>query len=120
MSEYEQRVQEIKDSIENAAPCTLAEYEQFAEDVGQQIEELMDEQREKFDNLPEGFQQGPNGQRLEERADALDTWQSSLPEASWEDMQETIEADPTRTVAAAFEENFKSKLEEILNNAPEE
>jgi hypothetical protein len=36
------------------------------------VEELAAEQREKFDNMPEGLQQGDTGQTLEQQADTLD------------------------------------------------
>lgn len=37
------------------------------------VEELASEQREKFDNMPEGLQQGHTGQTLSDQADTLDT-----------------------------------------------
>lgn len=37
------------------------------------VEELAAEQREKFDNMPEGLQQGDTGQTLEQQADTLDS-----------------------------------------------
>lgn len=52
-----------------------------AEDLSDMISALEDaasEVRDKFYNLPEGFQQGESGQCLEEWADAIDTAVSEL------------------------------------------
>lgn len=43
-----------------------------------EIEELAEEQRSKFENMPDGLQQGDTGQLLEERAEAMTTWASDL------------------------------------------
>jgi hypothetical protein len=42
---------------------------------------MSDEEREKFDNMPEGLQQGERGQSIEEAADALESAVSSIEEA---------------------------------------
>lgn len=39
--------------------------------LGAQIQELADDEQEKFDNLSEGLQQSDNGQKMEESAQAL-------------------------------------------------
>lgn len=41
--------------------------------IAEQIRELGEGQREKFDNMPEGLQQGDTGQMLEQRADAAES-----------------------------------------------
>jgi hypothetical protein len=43
-----------------------------AADIIDALRELGQEQREKFDNMPEGLQQGDTGQMLEERADTCE------------------------------------------------
>lgn len=57
----------------------------------EQVEELEAEQREAFENMPEGLQQSDRGQASEARADALqelfDTFESAIDEIdsiSWE------------------------------------
>lgn len=42
------------------------------------IEALQDETQDKLDNMPEGFQQGPTGELLQERIDGLDEWTNNL------------------------------------------
>jgi uncharacterized coiled-coil DUF342 family protein len=42
------------------------------ENLQSEIETLRDEEQEKFDNMPEGLQQGDNGQAIEQAANDLD------------------------------------------------
>lgn len=49
--------------------------------VAEEIRTLGEEQREKFDNMPEGLQQGETGQLLEERADQCEQWASDIESA---------------------------------------
>lgn len=42
------------------------------EDLKSQIETIASEERDAFDNMPEGLQQGDKGQAAEAAADALD------------------------------------------------
>jgi hypothetical protein len=46
--------------------------------VAEEIRELGQEQQEKFDNMPEGLQQGDTGQLLEERASQCEEWADSI------------------------------------------
>lgn len=50
--------------------------------------EIAEECREKFDNMPEGLQQGDTGQLLEERAEAMDAYADELESIDLEDMDE--------------------------------
>lgn len=77
------------------------------------IREIGENERSKFDNMPEGLQQGDTGQLLEQRADACETaaseleeiaseWETALEEhtglmSEWETYQDELasyEADP--------------------------
>jgi hypothetical protein len=51
---------------------TQEDMESMRDDVIGELESLRDETREKFDNMPEGLQQGDTGQTLEQRCEALD------------------------------------------------
>lgn len=50
--------------------------------IAEQVRELGQEEREKFDNMPEGLQQGDTGQLLEERADGCDAWADEIESAA--------------------------------------
>lgn len=49
--------------------------------VAEEIRSLGEEQGEKFDNMPEGLQQGDTGQLLEERRDQCEEWASAIEQA---------------------------------------
>ncbi len=46
--------------------------------VAEEIRELGTEQQEKYDNMPEGLQQGDTGQTIEERAQGCETWAEEI------------------------------------------
>lgn len=50
----------------------LERYKDSMSDIATQIEELKDEESEKFDNMTEGLQQGEKGQAIEAAAQALE------------------------------------------------
>lgn len=68
-------------------------------EIAERIRDLGQEQSDKYDNLPEGFQQGDTGQLLEERASNCEQW-----------------ADDIDSVA----DELENKLEEINNKDPHE
>lgn len=55
------------------------------EDIISLIRDHAAEQQDKFDNMPEGLQQGSTGELLQERADSLEEWASDLESIDWED-----------------------------------
>lgn len=52
--------------------------------LAEELETLAEETREKFENMPEGLQQGDIGQLLEERAEACETAAGELTDAEQE------------------------------------
>lgn len=92
-------------------------------EIVDELRSLGEEQQEKFDNLPEGFQQGDTGQLLEERANGCeeaaselesqaDDWESEWPENREDhDSADDYEDDDAYTEAReeAFDE-LKSNL----------
>jgi hypothetical protein len=73
------------------------------ESVISDLESLRDETDEKFNNMPEGLQQGDTGQLLEERVENLDSWISDLQAL------EVPERDDGQS-----DEDFKQALEDFL------
>lgn len=52
------------------------------------LEEIRDREQDKFDNLPEGFQQGDIGMMLEDHVSALDEWVGELQGIEFEEQEE--------------------------------
>lgn len=74
-SEYQQRLFSIIEDLE-AWQGDWTEVDR--DDLVAQLEELRDETQKKYDNLPEGLQQGDTGVLLEERVSNLDGWIDEL------------------------------------------
>lgn len=51
------------------------------EDIKAELEGAASDEREKYDSMPEGLQNGDRGQQMSTNADALDAAVSSLEEA---------------------------------------
>lgn len=50
--------------------------------VAEALRELGNEQREKYDNMPDGLQQGDTGQMLDERASNCESWADEIDQAA--------------------------------------
>ena len=71
----------------------IADYKETFTDAKTMIEELRDEEQEKFDNLSEGLQQSERGQAIEAAVSALDEAMSAIePIEEVEDF--TLDFDP--------------------------
>lgn len=66
----------------------------------ERVGEISEEEREKFDNMPEGLQASPTGEAIEDAADALeyaewpqtDDYDATDPDSSWrDDLADAIE-----------------------------
>lgn len=55
---------------------------QDLDDLSNSVDEMASEEREKFDNMPEGLQASERGQAIEEAADTLDAIKELLDEAN--------------------------------------
>jgi flagellar biosynthesis chaperone FliJ len=66
-------------------------------EIAEQLRELGQEQQDKFDNMPEGLQQGDTGMMLEERASSCEVWADDIDstadelEAALEEFDAAIE-----------------------------
>lgn len=60
---------------------TLADLAERLSAIRSELETVAEAEREAFDNLPEGLQQGEKGERMSEAADALDSVVADLETA---------------------------------------
>lgn len=82
-SEFLSTAYDLSDQLE-----TCDSLDQLAE-IKQGFEELQSETQDKLDNMPEGLQQGPTGEQLQERIDQLDSLIQELDDAHTEAENET-------------------------------
>lgn len=73
------------------------------DDIASEIRQLGEEQDEKFNNMPEGLQQGDTGQLLEERRDACEAWADELEAIDVEEVDEVAVANTLRAEAQVGE-----------------
>lgn len=69
---------------------SLEKAEALIREAASIIEDVRNEEQEKFDNLPEGLQYSEKGQRFEEIVSVLEDVESALEEAC-DSIQEAIE-----------------------------
>lgn len=62
----------------------LGDAQQLVEDAKGEVESLKDEVQDWYDNLPEAFQNGEKGERLQECIDSLEQLHSDLDNCSFE------------------------------------
>lgn len=61
------------------------------ETVKEALQDVLNEEQEAYDNLPEGLQESDRGQQMQEYIDALEGVVDSLGELDIEDLYGTIE-----------------------------
>lgn len=81
------------------------------------VEELRDNEQEKYDNMPEGLQQGSSGETIQERIDECETLISELDSVEFPDEPEDRDAELPEDHEAhgeydTYGEWFDAKVEE--------
>lgn len=99
-----------------------------AEDVdglrscAEELRTLGEEQQEKFDNMPDGLQQGDTGQMLEERATGCDSWADAIEAAcdnfDGEDDGEEEDDEDGDTDVDDGDDPLQALKDEINNDCP--
>ena len=69
----------------------LDELSTVLETVKEALQDVLNEEQEAYDNLPEGLQESDRGQQMQEYIDALEGVVDSLGELDIEDLYGTIE-----------------------------
>jgi hypothetical protein len=59
----------------------IAHHAAMLDDLRSELEQTREDEQDKFDNMPEGLQQGERGQAIEEAVSTLEEAISSLEEA---------------------------------------
>jgi hypothetical protein len=93
-SEYERSVLALVEGLEAWEGAWV---ESDRDDLVRELEEIRDQEQEKYDNMPEGFQQGDTGVLLEERVAAVDEWVSELENITFPEEGEEEEGEEAET-----------------------
>lgn len=123
MSEYFGTAYAIQENIEDACENveTKEDVQMLAEtfrESAEQVRELGEQQEEKFNNMPEGLQQGDTGQLLEQRSQQCQTVADELEAAgdsleSWEPDLTDIDQPEEDEIAAQAVEAVNEALENV-------
>lgn len=128
-SEYMQAAMEKQENLEEEAnnAKTKEDLETFRDSLTSVAEEYRDlgqEQQDKYDNMPEGLQQGDTGQLLEQRREACDSLADELEaaaselegfELAGEGEEETEEESEPSDVEETEEEQVQAAVNEAMS-----
>lgn len=117
-SEFWGAVYGIQEDAE-ANPPDFENFESQRDDIVSQLEGIRDETQDKFDNMPDGLQQGDTGQMLEERVSAIDDVISELEgidlDFDEDDVTFDKEEDRERAIEAAKDEKLQEAWGQVTD-----
>lgn len=123
-SEFLSRLYDLQDNLAGFSCDTKEEFESYRDELVSDINELKDEQEEKLSNMPEGLQEGPTGQLLQERADALESWADDLENVECdydeEDLRLEMREENEDADAEEIEQAVNEKIQEKVGEAVSE
>jgi len=122
-SEFTSQILEIGEEIEDISDLpfvtNVLDLESLRDDLASKIRELGEEQDSKRENMPEGLQEGPTGELLENRYDACETMADELDNIDIDaDNYEGDSSDPDNP-SVEWLEWLQGLIEEIQNVAYE-
>lgn len=83
------------------------------------LENARDELQDKFDNMPEGFQEGETGQTMQERIEAAESFIGELEGVDFEYEESDLpEGADEEDKLDAMREHFQNKFQECLDGDP--
>lgn len=115
-SEFASTWRSIEEQIE-ALPLDESLHEAL-QGIAGDLHALADEQDEKFNNMPEGLQQGSTGELLEQRRDAANEWADAI-EALDEPSREEADPEPLEREEGESDEDFQARVEQEQQDAEE-
>lgn len=68
--------------MNNSRRAIIGEIKDSLDEIRDRIEEVRDEEQESLDNLPESFQEGEPGEKMQSVIDTLDQAMSSIDEVA--------------------------------------
>jgi hypothetical protein len=117
-SEFWQAVYGAQESADDAPPKSIEDAEADRDNLVDELTNLKDETDDKFNNMPDGLQQGDTGQLLEERVSALDEAISELEavDFDFEPSEDDLPEDKLEGERAAFLDEKWGEVQSALSN----
>jgi hypothetical protein len=85
------------------------------DDIAQRLRDLGQEQQDKYDNMPDGLQQGDTGVLLEERAQACESIADELDQVDLDDFEEDLDEDEILEAKDEFRSEKKMDEDAEIN-----
>ena len=106
------RAYSAQEGLENEKPTSVADLEGIRDNLVSELEETRDEAQEKYDNMPEQFQEGDTGQNIQSFIDAMDEWISNLKNV---DLEETDEGETEEEKDEAKDQQLDDLFQELID-----
>lgn len=90
----------------------LTTLEEDLNGLAEEARDLGQEQQDKYDNMPEGLQQGGTGELLEQRAQAMESWADSLEQAASSANEKLPEYEDNQKAWAEYKEAAERENDE--------
>lgn len=90
-SEFWSTYYSLQEDASDAPPQSTEDVEPQRDDIVSQLEQLRDDTDDKFNNMPDGLQQGDTGQMLEERVSGLEDVISELENVDCDFSEDDLE-----------------------------
>lgn len=118
MSDFYSAVYSLQEDIEDAIGTIteIGDLESMRDEWAQQARDIGTDQSDKLANMPEGLQQGPTGELLQERADACETWAEEIEGIEIPDPDDFAEDDEPE---AALQQAIDDAIGEMAALQPE-
>lgn len=115
-SEFLSEYYSVQEDMQEAQPQSVEDLQSLRDEWAERIREIGEGCRERFENMPEGLQQGDTGQLLEQRADGMESWANDLEGIDLDfDEDEVGEGEKKET---ALDEFLAEKLDDISGCDP--
>ena len=107
--------EDLEDAINQGS--TVADLEAAKDALLETIEELRDMSQNSLDNMPDQLQEGDTGQMLQERVDAMDSWESDLDSIDF-DAPTDDDGNELEEGSEAYQEWYAEKASELTDLDP--
>ena len=117
-SEYLSSIRGLIERCEHAQGRTVmvSDFEDMRDEIVSDVTELRDTCQDSLDNMPEGLQQAPTGELLQERIDALDSAESELENLEVEEPDDSLDDEEAElALNDAIDDALNEAIEALSN-----
>jgi hypothetical protein len=106
-SEFLAAIYDLEDGCDWSNAECPEDLQSKRDELVSELQSLGQEQSDKFDNMPDGLQQGPTGELLEQRAEACENIANEFEGVELDDFDEDLEDEEIDEVRVAWRDENK-------------